>query len=563
VRGQWVELQREEIERAIAFFKKKHRQGEMDLGEALRIGLGQETSETGLPVTDVEGEGWVGDLLKQMSDQARIPMVEPPAEFHGQLRPYQARGVSWLAFLQQYGLGACLADDMGLGKTIELIALLLAQRQDQAGSEPTLLVCPMSIVGNWQRELQRFGPSLRVMVHHGAERLSGQAFEDEVGRHDVVLTTYSLAHRDETHLSRIEWACIVLDEAQNIKNQSAKQTQALRRLSARRRIALTGTPVENRLSELWSIMDFLNQGYLGSAKDFHTRFANPIERYRDADKSQALKRLIQPFVLRRLKTDKSIIADLPEKLEMKVLCNLTSEQATLYQAVVKDMLARIEESEGIERRGLVLATLMKLKQVCNHPAHFLGDGSELPGRSGKLARLEEMLEEALACGDKALIFTQFSELGDRLRGHLQRRFGREALFLHGGTTKKQRDAMVQRFQADRSGPPLFILSIKAGGVGLNLTGANRVFHFDRWWNPAVENQATDRAFRIGQTRSVLVHKFLCRGTVEEKIDALIESKKTLTRDLLEGGAELNLTEMRDEELLRLVSLDLNAAIKEG
>jgi len=415
----------------------------------------------------------------------------------------------------------------------------------------------MSIVGNWHRELQRFAPSLKVMIHHGHERLSGEAFVEEAKQHDVVITTYSLALRDKEHLSAIEWEYVVVDEAQNIKNESAKQTQAIKNLNARHRIALTGTPVENRLSELWSIMEFLNPGYLGSGTDFRKKFSIPIERYHDADRAETLKRVIQPFVLRRLKTDKSIIADLPDKMEMKVFCNLTQEQASLYEAVVKEMIEKIEQSDGIERKGLVLSTLLKLKQVCNHPAHFVADGSSLPGRSGKLARLEEMLEEALAAGDKALIFTQFAEMGTMLRHHLQERLGCEVLFLHGGTPKKQRDAMVQRFQEDKRGAPLFILSLKAGGVGLNLTAANHVFHFDRWWNPAVENQATDRAFRIGQQRNVQVHKFVCVGTLEERIDQMIEQKKVLAESIV-GAGENWLTEMSTAQLKELFTLSREA-----
>jgi SNF2 family DNA or RNA helicase len=415
----------------------------------------------------------------------------------------------------------------------------------------------MSVVGNWQRETERFAPSLKVMVHHGVERLSGRTFAEAVKKHDIVITTYALAHRDEEYLSGIEWESIVLDEAQNIKNVETKQTQAIRRLTARQKVALTGTPLENRLSELWSIIDFLNPAYLRSARDFRTKFAIPVEKYRDADRAETLKRLIQPFVLRRLKTDKTIIKDLPEKMEMKVFCNLTREQATLYEAVVKEMLEKIEEAEGIERRGLVLATLMKLKQVCNHPAHFLRDGSRLPGRSGKLARLEEMFEEALTEGDKALVFTQFAEMGGMLRSHLQETFGCEILFLHGGTPKKQRDAMVQRFQEERRGPPLLILSLKAGGVGLNLMAANHVFHFDRWWNPAVENQATDRAFRIGQQKNVQVHKFVCVGTVEERIDQMIEQKKELA-DRIVGAGEEWITEMSTTQLKELFALNREA-----
>jgi SNF2 family DNA or RNA helicase len=417
----------------------------------------------------------------------------------------------------------------------------------------------MSIVGNWQREAEKFAPGLHVMVHHGATRLKEADFRHKAAQHDLVITTYALAQRDEKHLASVDWDTLILDEAQNIKNIEAKQTQAIRRLRAAHKVALTGTPVENRLSELWSIMDWLNGGYLGKPADFRTRFATPIEKYRDAARSEALKRMIQPFVLRRVKTDKAIIADLPDKLEMKVLCNLTKEQATLYQAVVKDMLKKIEESEGIQRRGLVLATLMRLKQVCNHPAHYLGDGSEMADRSGKLARLEEMLDEALGVRDKSLIFTQFSELGERLRDYLQGRFGREVLFLHGGVPKKQRDAMVQRFQNEPGAAPLFVLSLKAGGVGLNLTAANHVFHFDRWWNPAVENQATDRAFRIGQRKNVQVHKFVCVGTLEEKIETMIEGKKELAASVV-GSGENWLTELSTAQLRDLFTLGEEAVV---
>ncbi len=560
VRGQWVELRPEEIEAAISFFQKKRKRGEMKLGEALGLGLGQGISETGLQVAEVEGEGWVNDLLAGLKENVDWSTVNIPSTFQGTLRPYQVKGVSWLTFLKQYGLGACLADDMGLGKTAELIALLLYDRASKNGSgkqHATLVICPMSIVGNWQRELQRFAPSLKVMVHHGVERLSGQAFVDEVKKHDVVITTYSLALRDKEHLAPITWEQVVIDEAQNIKNESAKQTQAIKKLDANYKIALTGTPVENRLSELWSIMEFLNPGYLGSGTEFHKNFATPIERYHNPERADALKRLTQPFILRRLKTDKAIIQDLPEKMEMKVFCNLTQEQASLYEAVVKEMLERIEEAEGIERRGLVLATLMKLKQVCNHPAHFMGDKSRLEQRSGKLNRLEEMLEEVLAADDKALIFTQFAEMGALLRLTLQERLGREVLFLHGDTPKKQRDIMVQRFQEERRGAPLFILSLKAGGVGLNLTAANHVFHFDRWWNPAVENQATDRAFRIGQKKNVQVHKFVCVGTLEERIDQMIEQKKELAESII-GNGENWLTEMSTSQLKELFALSREA-----
>ena len=556
VRGQWVELRPEEIEAAIAFFRKKHGNAEMGLGEALRSGLSQGISEIGLTVTGIEAEGWVGDLFDQLKSDARISNVEPPAAFHGELRPYQISGLSWLAFHKRFGFGACLADDMGLGKTIEFISLMLherARRTRKSRHGPTLLICPMSVVGNWKKEVERFGPSLRVLVHHGADRLSGKAFEKEAARHDLVVSTYTLAHRDETLFSKIYWERIVLDEAQNIKNTAARQTQAVKKLKASHRIALTGTPVENRLSELWSIMDFLNPGYLRSEKDFRTRFVVPIEKYRNTDRAETLKRLIGPFVLRRVKTDPTIISDLPEKMEMKVFCNLTREQATLYEAVVKEMLQKIESSEGIERKGLVLATLTKLKQVCNHPAHFLQDGSRLPERSGKLIRMEEMLEEVMAEGYKSLVFTQFAEMGAMLRNHLRDTFGCEALFLYGGTPKKQRDEMIEQFQNDHKGPPIFILSLKAGGVGINLTAASQVFHFDRWWNPAVENQATDRAFRIGQKRNVQVHKFVCLGTLEERIDEMIERKKELAESIV-GTGETWLTEMSTDQLREIFAL---------
>ena len=470
----------------------------------------------------------------------------------GELRPYQQRGLAWLSFLGELGLGAVLADDMGLGKTIQLLALV-------AGSPagPTLLVCPMSLVGNWQREAARFTPDLRVHVHHGAERLAGGELAAVVAGVDLVITTYGVATRDRAALSQVNWARVVCDEAQAIKNHGTAQSRAVRALPAAARIALTGTPVENQLSELWSIMDFANPGLLGPAQAFRERYAVPVERYGDPEAAQRLRQATQPFVLRRLKTDKSIIRDLPEKQEMKVWCNLTQEQASLYQATVTDMLSRIDEAtDDITRRGLVLATMAKLKQVCNHPAHLLGDGSRLPGRSGKLARLEEICEEIAADGDKALCFTQYAEFGRMLQPYLTARIGCPVLFLHGGTTKKQRDAMVARFQ-EADEPVLFLLSLKAGGTGLNLTAANHVIHIDRWWNPAVEEQATDRAFRIGQRRDVQVRKFVCVGTLEERIDAMIEEKKALAERIV-GTGERWLASLSTAELREVVALSADA-----
>ncbi len=557
IRGQWVELKKDEIDAAIKFFRSKN-SGEMTLSEAMKLSIGQGESQTGLPIAGFEAKGGLSSVFEQLSGRKRVKQIQQPDSFTGELRPYQVKGLSWLSFLRQYGLGACLADDMGLGKTIQLLALLLKDKEEGI-DRPTLLICPTSVVGNWQREAKKFAPSLRVLVHHGINRRKKE-FLEEVLDYDLIISTYALTHRDEEILAGVEWNGVVLDEAQNIKNSSTKQSQAVRRIKAGYRVALTGTPVENRLSELWSIMEFLNPGYLGSAAGFRRAFALPIERYNDKEAGSRLRSIVTPFVLRRLKTDSSIIKDLPDKIEIKEHCNLTKEQATLYEAVVKDMLGKIEESEGIERKGAVLSALMKLKQVCNHPAQFLGDGSSIPERSGKLNRITEMLEEVLAEGDSAIIFTQFAQMGSMLKTHFQKVFGQEVLFLYGGVNQKQRDHMVMRF-SEKNGPRIFILSLKAGGVGLNLTRANHVFHFDRWWNPAVENQATDRAFRIGQTKKVLVHKFICDGTLEERIDEMIEVKKDLAENVI-GTGEGWLTEMTTQHLKELFTLRREAVADE-
>jgi SNF2 family DNA or RNA helicase len=553
LRGQWVELDARQL---AAGLKAVGRGGEISVGDLLRIGAGVDAAPEGLPVAEVEADGWLGELLSGQAEQ-RLAPVPTPASFDGALRPYQKRGLSWLDFLDRIGLGGILADDMGLGKTIQLLALLAGE----PASGLTLLVCPMSLVGNWQREAARFTPALRVHVHHGKERARGKQFADTVAACDLVITTYALAARDAAALAKIDWRRVVVDEAQAIKNAATKQATAIRGLPARSRIAMTGTPVENRLADLWSILEFANPGLLGTAATFKTRYAEPIERHGDDEAAQRLRRFTGPFILRRLKTDRSIIADLPEKLEMDVLCNLTAEQASLYQAVVDDMLRRIEETEGIERRGLVLATMTKLKQVCNHPAHFLRDGTRLSGRSGKLARLDEILDEVLAVGEKALLFTQYAEFGAMLRGHLAGRFGREVLFLHGGVRRAERDAMVTRFQADEPGAPaLFVLSLKAGGTGLTLTAANHVVHVDRWWNPAVEDQATDRAFRIGQRRAVQVRKFVCAGTIEEKIATMIRDKRGLAARIV-GSGEQWLTELSTGQLAELFRLEAEAVVE--
>ncbi len=576
IRGQWVELGESDIAAAIAAVGRRDPDC-MSTGAVLRTALGIEATDGDLPIAAVEADGWLGDLLAG-ADDGRLQALATPDGFVGELRPYQERGLGWLAFLGDLGLGACLADDMGLGKTAQLLALLVNERARRAGTAstrrgrsgatkpappvvgpsvgPTLVLCPMSLVGNWQRETARFAPDLSVYVHHGPDRLVGKAFTRNAAKADLVLSTYGLAARDQYLLASISWRRLVLDEAQQIKNPAARTAQSVRAIPAQRRIAMTGTPVENRLTELWSIMQFLNPGLLGSEKGFRERFAIPIERDGDDEAAARLRRITAPFVLRRLKTDRSIIADLPDKLEMKEFCTLTREQASLYQAVVDDMLARIDQADGIERRGLVLTTMMKLKQVCNHPAHFLADGSSLQGRSGKLTRLVEVLEEAVAEGDRALVFTQFTEMGHLLERHLRRHLGCEVLWFHGGVSKKVRDDMVDRFQRD-NGPPVFLLSLKAGGTGLNLTAATHVVHFDRWWNPAVEDQATDRAFRIGQPRNVQVRKFVCGGTLEERIDDMIETKRALA-DRIVGTSEGWITEMSTDQLREVVALSADA-----
>jgi len=527
----------------------------LSAGEIVRMNLSGSAAAKSLEVAAVDATGAVGELLERLEGKREWEELAPPKGFAGSLRPYQARGYSWLDFLARAGLGACLADDMGLGKTVQTLALV--QRLWRAEKSPVLLICPTSVTGNWVREAARFTPGLPVLLHHGVDRMRGKEFLGKAKKSAMVISSYALLTRDADLLRTAEWKGVVLDEAQNVKNSETRQAKAARSIGAGFRIALTGTPVENNIGDLWSILDFLNPGYLGSAASFRQRFFLPIQTRRDPAAIDALRRLTAPFILRRLKTDRSIIADLPEKNEMKVYCTLTREQASLYEAVVREAESAIEESEGIGRKGLILATLTKLKQVCNHPRQLLGDGSPIEGRSGKLARLSEMLAEAVETGDRALVFTQFAEMGSILQTHLQEQFGVEVLFLHGGTPRSKRDTMVERFQKGNGGPPVFILSLKAGGTGLNLTRANHVFHFDRWWNPAVENQATDRAFRIGQTRSVQVHKFICGGTFEEKIDAMIEGKLELATRVV-GAGEGWLTELSNRELRDLFALRADA-----
>ncbi|MGB7250722.1 MAG: DEAD/DEAH box helicase [Phormidesmis sp.] len=564
INGQWIELRPQDVRAAKEFFEKRKGQTKLSVEEALRISTGDNQLIDKLPVVKFDASGKLDELITTMTtgNQSLSPMSEPEG-FEGELRPYQAKGVSWLSFLEQWGLGACLADDMGLGKTIQLIAFLLYLKQENALGGPVLLVCPTSVLTNWQREIKKFGPELKTLIYHGDKRPKGAALTKAADKLDLVITSYTLVQRDLKDLKRIEWRGMVLDEAQNIKNPAAKQSIAVREVDSEFRIALTGTPVENRLSELWAIMDFLNPGYLGPLNFFKRRFATPIEKYGDTDSLKTLRSLVQPFILRRLKTDRSIIQDLPEKQEMTVFCGMTTEQARLYQKVVDDTLGKIDEATGVQRRGMILALLVKLKQICNHPAQFLKqDSLGKYRRSGKLQRLDEMLEEVIAEGDRALIFTQFAEWGKLLSHHLDHRLNSETQFLYGSTSQTKREEMVDRFQLDPNGPKIFILSLKAGGVGLNLTRANHVFHFDRWWNPAVENQATDRAFRIGQTKNVQVHKFVCTGTLEERINDMINSKKALAEQVV-GAGEQWLTELDTDQLRNLLLLDRDAVIDES
>ncbi len=551
IRGQWVEVNSEEIKAALEFWKKK-RTGKTTLREVIRMALDGRSLLGGIALEGIRAEGWVEDLISKLCGHRSFEELPKPEGFQGVLRPYQVRGYSWLSFLRDWGFGACLADDMGLGKTIQTLTLI--QRDWESGKRrPVLLICPTSIVNNWKKEVLRFTPELPVLIHHGAERKRGEEFKEAAQRHALVISSYALLNRDFEMFKEIDWGGIVLDEAQNIKNPETKQSRAARSLRGEYRITLTGTPVENSVGDLWSIMEFLNPGFLGNQAEFKRNFFIPIQAARDPEAAERLRRLTGPFILRRLKTDKNIITDLPEKVEMKVFCNLTKEQASLYEAIVNETMGRIDESEGIERKGLVLSTIMKLKQVCNHPAQFLGDNSKIPGRSGKLERLKEIVEEMMEVGDRALIFSQFTEMGAILKRYLEEIFGCEVLFLHGGVEKKKRDWMIERFQSEENGPHLFILSLKAGGTGLNLTKANQVVHFDRWWNPAVENQATDRTFRIGQKRNVMVHKFICAGTFEEKIDEIIEKKKEIA-DRVIGTGEAWLTELSTDELKDLFTL---------
>jgi len=572
LKGQWIEVDKERLSEALAHWKlveKQTREEGISFIEGMRLLAGAPSDlDTGRSKDEdcqwsfVNAGSWLSDILSGLRDPGALATGITNKDFRGELRHYQQTGHDWLWFLSNLGLGACLADDMGLGKTIQVLSLLLSIKQAQKLSvKPSLLVLPASLIANWKAEMTRFVPTLAPCFVHPSElakaeltamaKEPGKAFADT----DIVLTTYAMLVRQDWLLD-MDWRLVILDEAQAIKNPSARQTRAVKKLKSEARIALTGTPVENRLSDLWSLFDFLCPGLLGSAGKFK-RFVKGLDD-RKQDRYAPLRNLVRPYILRRLKTDKTIISDLPDKTEMKAYCGLSKQQAVLYAKSVDELKRALEGLDGMKRRGLVLAYLMRFKQICNHPSQLLGDGGYEPGASGKFDRLGAICQEISSRQEKVLVFTQFREITDPVAAFLGDIFGREGLVLHGGTAVKKRQACVDAFQQE-NGPPFFVLSLKAGGTGLNLTAASQVVHFDRWWNPAVENQATDRAFRIGQHRNVVVHKFICQGTVEEKIDALIQEKTELAHDILKSGADSMLTEMNNKELLDLVALDIDRA----
>ena len=557
-RGQWMELDQSQMQQMLDFWQKHQQENpELTLQELL-----QKISELGDEIA-IEPDESLRAMMSQLQDPSRLEPIENPANLQGTLREYQKRGVSWIQFLEKLGLNGCLADDMGLGKTVQVIARLVLEKDSSETVLPTLLIAPTSVVGNWRKEIEKFAPHLKVMVHHGGNRIKDKKeLKKALENYDILITSFTLARKDMILFSNLSWQRIVLDEAQNIKNPKAAQTKAILQFPAKHRLALTGTPVENRLLDLWSIFNFLNPGYLGKPSQFRKSFEVPIQKENSQSQSMILKKLVQPFILRRVKTDKDIIKDLPDKVEHKQYCNLTKEQASLYEAIVKDVMEQLEEeeTEGIKRKGLILSTLMKLKQVCNHPRQFLQDGSDFtPERSHKLERLGEMIEEVIAEGESLLIFTQFTEIGSALQQYFKKSLYYNTYYLHGGTAPKKREQMIEEFQHPETEPSAFILSLKAGGVGITLTKANHVFHFDRWWNPAVENQATDRAFRIGQKKNVFVHKFVTLGTLEERIDQMIEDKKKLASAIV-GSDESWLTELDNESFKRLIALNRQAVV---
>lgn len=571
LKGQWVEVDKYRLSEALEHWRKIEQDaasGEISFIEGMRmlagvspqVGVDTATLEEDHQWSFVNAGAWLSEILSSLREPGRLTAQAPDYGFRGTLRPYQQIGQDWLRFISSLGLGACLADDMGLGKTVQIISLLLSMKDDvEQPSRPSLLILPASLLANWKAEMQQFAPTLTACFIHPSESDALGLSNDTDDRKamlagvDVVVTTYGMLLR-QNWLLDLEWRLAILDEAQAIKNPASQQSRAVKKLKSKSRIALTGTPVENRLSDLWSLFDFLAPGLLGSAEKFKT-FVKKM----DSDESHnyaALRSLVSPYILRRLKTDKTIISDLPDKTETKVYCGLAPEQTALYSRSIEELTRTIKEVDGIKRRGLVLSFLLKFKQICNHPSQLLGDGEYRPEQSGKFERLGAICDEISSRQEKVLIFTQFREMTDPIATFLAGVFGQQGLVLHGGTAVSARKNLVDTFQRP-DGPPFMVLSLKAGGTGLNLTAASHVIHFDRWWNPAVENQATDRAYRIGQHRNVLVHKFICRGTIEEKIDQLMAEKTALSDGILTGGAEGLLTEMTDTELLEIVRLNLD------
>lgn len=560
IRGRWIKLDPGFVRQIQDLMKKAEKEGlhirdviEQELlqaGEDDEVKTAEEEKE--LVRVQIELNRHWQQMLGQLRDLKSIPETQMPEAFRGELRPYQKQGMDWLLFLRQYGFGAILADDMGLGKTIQLLAYLLSVKENEAAPGPALIICPTSVLGNWQKEIERFAPDLQVYLHYGSNRLKEEAFLEKALSSDVVLTSYGLANIDYSDVSAVPWGTIAIDEAQNIKNSSTKQSRAVRKLRGKHHIAMTGTPMENRLSELWSIFDFTNHGFLGSLGQFQKRYVVPIEKDDNKEKIRDLQGLIRPFLLRRSKQDEDVALNLPDKQEQKEYCPLTTEQASLYEQLVRDTLLQVESLSGFERRGLILQLLGRLKQLCNHPALYLKEAkpTHVVERSVKLEKLVEIVDTVLEQKESCLIFTQYIEMGEIIRRLLQKKFGIEVPFLNGSVAKGQRDTMISRFQ-DREFP-VFLLSLKAGGTGLNLTAANHVIHYDRWWNPAVENQATDRAYRIGQKRFVHVHKFISTGTLEEKIDAMLEKKQSLNDQIIQSDNWI--TELSTDELRELIAL---------
>ena len=557
-RGEWLELDQSKMQEMLAFWEKNQEDApKLDLLDLMKLAA----KENDDIEVDFDRDELLADIMGTLGDKSRIEVLPEPKLFQGKLREYQQRGVAWLNYLESLGLNGCLADDMGMGKTVQVIARLVQEREMPTPEEliqlsPTLLIAPTSVLSNWQKEISKFTPHLRSIIHHGTHRVQDlKVFKNDLQSCDVLITSFTLARKDEKLLGGIEWQRLVVDEAQNLKNPKAAQTKAINKISAQHRLALTGTPVENRLLDLWSIFNFLNPGYLGKEAQFRKLFEVPIQRESDRVQSVVLKKLVEPFILRRVKTDPAIIQDLPDKVEQKLYCNLTKEQAALYEATVKDVEEKLNDVEGIQRKGLILSTMMKLKQICNHPRQFLQDGSDFtPERSQKLDRLTEMVKEVVAEGESLLVFTQFTDIGEALVKYCKSTLHTNTYYIHGGTSREKREQMVTNFQAPETEPTIFILSLKAGGVGITLTKANHVFHFDRWWNPAVEDQATDRAFRIGQKKNVFVHKFVTLGTLEEKIDEMIEDKKRLAGSII-GADESWLTELDNQAFKKLIALN--------